>query len=231
MKYYSFVFCIAFSFWFRICLADSDNLQDACPTATTGQQTVFFNGLPCKNPTNIIASDFKTSKLNHGGDTDNFFRSSTTLITASDFPGLNTLGLSIARTDLDVDGMVTPHAHPRASEMFFVRKGAVVAGFIDTKNQVFQKLLKEGDVFVFPRGLLHFCLNAGYELAVVFSVLNSQNPGMVSVTDAMFEPESDAIKMLIGRIISTTLGANLMQNVTLDGFHHLWFVSILRVPS
>lgn len=209
-----------------VCVADSDSLQDACPTAISGtgqQQTVFSNGLPCKNPTNTIASDFKTSKLNHGGDIENFLRSSTTLVTAAEFAGLNTLGLSVARTDLGVDGIVTPHSHPRASEMFFVSKGAVVAGFIDTNKQVFQKLLKEGDVFVFPRGLLHFCLNAGYDLAVVFSVLNSQNPGVVSIADAMFEPDnqSDALNMLRERLISTTLGANLTQNLNFDGFYHL----------
>ena len=96
------------------------------------------------------------------------------------------------------------------------------AGFIDTEKKVFQKLLKEGDVFVFPRGLLHFCLNAGYELAVAFSVLNSQNPGVVSITDAMFEFDSDAVKVLMGRLISTTPGMNTMQNVTSHGFdHHL----------
>ncbi|KAA8524464.1 hypothetical protein F0562_010887 [Nyssa sinensis] len=159
---------------------DPDNLQDACPTTTTfTPQTIHINGFPCKNPNNITAADFKTSRLNHPGDTDVFVRSSTTIVTAADFPGLNTLGLSVARTDIEVDGLVLPHSHPRASEMFFVSKGVVVAGFIDTKNQLFQKVLKEGDVFVFPRGLLHYCLNAGFENATVYSVLNSQNPGVV----------------------------------------------------
>ena len=43
-----------------------------------------------------------------------------------------------------------------------------------------------GDVFAVPRGLLHFCLNAGYGLATVQSVLNSQNPGVASISGAMF---------------------------------------------
>lgn len=199
----SLFFCIIFPFvlstCFNICCSvDSDNLQDACPTAT--QQTVFINGYPCKNPANIIATDFRTSKLNQAGDTDNFLQSSTILVTAADFPGLNTLGLSVARTDLEVDGIVMPHAHPRASEMMFVSKGMVAAGFIDTENKLFQKILKEGDVFVIPRGLLHFSLNSGYELATLFSVLNSQNPGVVSIADAMFgEAESEVIKQMMKR--------------------------------
>ncbi|KAF2311613.1 hypothetical protein GH714_025267 [Hevea brasiliensis] len=165
----------------QICLADYDNLQDTCPAAPTSKQSIFINGLPCKDPNSITPSDFKSSKLSRPGDKNKFLRSATTIVTAADFPGLNTLGLSISRIDLDVDGLVLPLYHPRASELFFVSAGVVIAGFVDTKNQQFQKILKEGDVFVLPRGLLHFCLNAGDESATIFSVLSSQNPGVVKI--------------------------------------------------
>ncbi|XP_048422702.1 germin-like protein subfamily 3 member 4 isoform X2 [Pyrus x bretschneideri] len=155
------VFLSVICFCTKICSADSDNLQDTCPTSPPGKQTIFINGFPCKNPNSTAAPDFKTSKLTEPGNTDNFLGSAVTLVTAADFPGLNTLGLSIARTDLRVDGMVSLHSHPRASELFFVSKGIVLAGFIDTKNQPFQQVLAEGDVFVFPKGLLHFSLNFG----------------------------------------------------------------------
>lgn len=165
---------------------DGDNLYDVCPRDAAAEQKIFFNGHPCKAPGDVAASDFKSLALGAAGDTDNFYRSSVTLATAAEFPGLNTLGLSAARTDMDVDGMVLPHSHPRASEMMFVRAGVVAAGFVDSANQVFQKRLGEGEVFVFPKGLLHFCFNAGFEPATVFSVLNSQNPGIASVSGAMF---------------------------------------------
>ncbi|KAG8388178.1 hypothetical protein BUALT_Bualt02G0098800 [Buddleja alternifolia] len=182
---------------------DGDNLFDTCPSEmdTTRRNAIFINGYPCKNPSNITASDFKSSLLNESGDTDNFYRSSMTMATALEFPGLNTLGLSTARTDIEVDGMVMPHAHPRASEMIFVRAGLLVAGFVDSNNQVFQKRLKEGDVFVFPKGLLHFCYNAGFENAIVFSVLNSQNPGLASITGAMFVSDGlDAKEMVMKKL-------------------------------
>ncbi|XP_057767722.1 germin-like protein subfamily 3 member 4 [Salvia miltiorrhiza] len=170
----------------RPCIGgDGDNLYDVCP-GDPANQKIFFNGYPCKAPSEVTASDFKSSVLGSPGDTDNFYRSSTTLATAAEFPGLNTLGLSAARTDMDVDGMVMPHAHPRASEVMFVRAGVVAAGFVDSANRVFQKRLGQGEVFVFPKGLLHFCFNAGFEQATVFSVLNSQNPGLASVSGAMF---------------------------------------------
>lgn len=207
----------------RISLGDYDNLRDTCPTSTPGKQTVFINGFTCKNPANVSASDFKTSNLNHVGDTDNFYRSSVTIVTAADFPGLNTLGLSIARTDIDVDGRVMAHSHPRASEMLYVSNGAVTVGFIDTRNKLFLKGLGEGDVFVFPRGLLHFCFNVGYELATVFSVLNSQNPGVVKVIDAMFEPHSDSVDKLVRRLFFLSGSkVNRMENVTLAGFTGLY---------
>ncbi|KAK1567491.1 hypothetical protein Q3G72_012777 [Acer saccharum] len=216
----SLVFCI-FCFTtlcLKICLADPDNLRDACPTDPTGKDTIFINGLPCKNPATIAASDFKTSKLRNAGDTDNFFQSSMNLVTAFDFPGLNTLGLSVARTDIDVDGIVIPHSHPRASEIMFVFKGVVLAGFIDTNSKLFQKVLKAGDVFVFPKGLLHFSFNSGFDSAILFSVLSSQNPGVVSISDAMFEPDFNVINKLVRKFISVSAD-NHIPNVTFQSFN------------
>lgn len=173
---------------------DGGNIYDVCPTDTAQQHKIFINGFPCKSPANTTPSDFKSSLLSESGDTDNFYRSSTTMATAAEFPGLNTLGLSAARTDIEVDGMVTPHAHPRASEMIFVRAGIVVAGFVDSKNQVFQKRLREGEVFMFPKGLLHYCFNGGFEDALFYSVMNSQNPGIVSISGAMFGGAMEKLK-------------------------------------
>ncbi|XP_022842683.1 germin-like protein subfamily 3 member 4 [Olea europaea var. sylvestris] len=207
MKNFGLSLGIAFLLCFCICTklccaGDVDNLHDICPTDTKDQK-IFINGFLCKNPANITASDFKSSLLNQGGDTDNFYRSSMNIITAAEFPGLNTLGLSASRIDLEDDGMVAPHVHPRASELMFVSTGVVVAGFVDSNNQVFQKILNEGDVFVFPRGLLHFCFNAGLENATIFSVLNSQNPGLVSILGSMSAPyDSKAMKMLMQKLIS-----------------------------
>ncbi|WOK92919.1 germin-like protein 11-1 [Canna indica] len=185
------------------CSADDLPLQDLCPMAPQAQTNFFMNGFLCKNQTSITASDFKTSRLNHAGDTDNSLRSSMTVVTAAEFPGLNTQGLAMSRTDLAMDGIVLPHSHPRASEMMFVSHGTVVAGFVDTENRLFQRTLRDGDVFVFPRGLLHFCVNAGFGLATTFSVLNSQNPGVMSIAGAMFAPESDDVtERLVSKILT-----------------------------
>ncbi|KAF7846983.1 hypothetical protein BT93_L3514 [Corymbia citriodora subsp. variegata] len=199
----------AITFFNVFVMADHENLQDMCPTATS--TTLFMNGYPCKSSANISASDFKSSKLSNPGDTDNYYQSAVTLATAADFPGLNTLGLSIARSDIEVDGMVVVHAHPRSAEMMYVLKGVVIAGFIDTDTNLFEKRMQEGEVMVFPRGLFHFCVNAGFEAATVFSVLNSQNPGWVSIPGVMspFQPNYDDVNMV--KKLRTRLIASSMR--------------------
>ncbi|XP_073269149.1 germin-like protein subfamily 3 member 4 [Primulina huaijiensis] len=203
----SFLTCLPIFIQYSLA-GDADNLYDICPTDLSNEK-IFINGLPCKNPSDIKPSDFKSSLLNEPGETDNFYGSSMIMATAAEFPGLNTLGISTARVDIEVDGTLMPHAHPRASEMMYVRSGVVVAGFLDSNDRVFQKGLKEGDVFVFPRGLLHYCFNAGFETATVFSVLNSQNPGLVRITGAMFA----------GSNVSEVVKGMVMKNSTsLEGF-------------
>jgi hypothetical protein len=81
-------------------LSDSPPLQDVCPTAPLNERKVFINGFLCKHPSTVVASDFKTLLLNHAGDLNSLVRLSVNMVTATEFPGLNTLGLSVARTDI-----------------------------------------------------------------------------------------------------------------------------------
>ncbi|XP_054821061.1 germin-like protein subfamily 3 member 4 [Prosopis cineraria] len=181
----------------KVCVADCDNLQDTCPAASLAEQTIFINGLSCKNPAEIAPHDFKNMDFGKAGSTSNIVRSSMKIITASEFPGLNTLGLSIGRTDIGVDGVVQPHHHPRATEMIFVVEGMLVVGFLDTHSKLFQKLLNVGDVFVFPKGLFHFCVNRGRGDAILLSVFNSQSPGMGSVASPPLDTAIDSLHELI----------------------------------
>ncbi|MFS8034645.1 hypothetical protein Hanom_Chr17g01583541 [Helianthus anomalus] len=208
-----FVIAILLLICFYSLPAYCDNLQDICPTYISPDETIFINGFPCKNPSNVTTSDFKNMMLSQPGSADEFLRSSVTIVTAAEFPGLNTLGLATARTDLELDGLVMPHTHPRSSEMMFVAKGVVIAGFIDTKGQLFQSVLRAGDVFVFPKGLLHYCLNSGFEGALIYSVFNAQNPGVVDVSNAMFgDNNSEAVKMAMAKLVSL----NRVEDVRVD---------------
>ncbi|KAK9113322.1 hypothetical protein Syun_020119 [Stephania yunnanensis] len=207
-------FCFTF---ISTSFADDCPVQDLCPTAHPSKGIPFVNGFPCKNPATAISSDFISSILSEAGDTENFLRSSMKVVTAADFPGLNTLGISLARTDLDFNGVVLPHSHPRASELLYVSSGVVTAGFVDTQDKLFQMTLRKGDVFVFPRGLHHFCLNAGFELATIFSVHNSQNPGVVNIAGAAFNYDLNEIAKLVSRLRDlSTFKTGYVANVTVD---------------
>jgi quercetin dioxygenase-like cupin family protein len=113
--------------------------------------------------------------------------SNVTAVAVGQFPGLNTLGISLARLDFAPGGLVPPHYHPRATEVLVVIEGTLYVGFVaSTNNQLFTKVLNKGDVFVFPQGLIHFQYNQGWTNAVAFSGLSSQNPGLVLVANAVF---------------------------------------------
>lgn len=45
-------------------------------------------------------------------------------------------------------------------------------------------------------------MNYGFGLATTFSVLNSQNPGVVGITHAMFAPDSEVAEGLMARMLS-----------------------------
>jgi Cupin len=46
--------------------------------------------------------------------------------------------------------------------------------------------MNKGDVFVFPIGLVHFQYNFGDVDVEAFSVLSSQNPGVVRISNSLF---------------------------------------------
>jgi len=103
-------------------------------------------------------------------------------------PGLNTMGVSHARLDFAVGGVIPLHTHPRASETLFVVKGTIYTGFISEDNVLFASTLQVGDFTVFPRGLSHFQLNVGNETAVTFNTLTSQSPGFLFTANQIFVP-------------------------------------------
>lgn len=201
----------------QVCLGDCDNLQDTCPAVPPNKQTIFINGLQCKNPVNVTAQDFRTTELSKAGPTD-IFGASLKIVSAAEFNGLNTLGLSIGRIDLDGNGLVNFHYHPRATEIIYVTKGVLLAGFVDTKNQYFQKFLKVGDVFVFPKALFHFCLNTGFEESTVFSVYNSQNPGFVSLSPTTFDTTLESLDKIKKRLISLSASEAQAQAQDVNSF-------------
>ncbi|XP_022988407.1 germin-like protein subfamily T member 2 [Cucurbita maxima] len=164
--------------------ADPDPLQNFCVADLNA--TVSLNGFPCKPVSEVTADDFFFDGLSKEGNTDNPFGFGVTQGNVLSFPGLNTLGLSMNRVDLARGGINAPHSHPRASESVVVIKGEVLVGFVSTSNVYYYKVLTEGEMFIIPRGLVHFQYNVGHSKAILLTAFNSQLPGAVIVSQTLF---------------------------------------------
>jgi len=165
---------------------DPDLLQDFCVADDTSAESLRVNGFPCKDPKTVKDSDFLFQGLRNPGSTNNMFGSLITPANVEKFPGLNTLGISMNRVDLAPGGINPPHVHPRATELVFVIEGTIIAGFISTNNTLFSHKLEKGDIFVFPRGLVHFQQNIGPSPAVAITAFNSQLPGAQVLSVSLF---------------------------------------------
>ncbi|KAF8370136.1 hypothetical protein HHK36_005909 [Tetracentron sinense] len=143
-------------------------------------------GYSCKKPAKVTADDFVFSGLGIAGNTSNLIKAAVTPAFDAQFPGVNGLGISMARLDLAADGVIPLHTHPGASEVLVVVQGSICAGFISSANTVYFKSLKTGDIMTFPQGLLHFQLNSGGSPALAFVSFSSANPGLQILDFALF---------------------------------------------
>ncbi|TKY61634.1 Germin protein subfamily 2 member 2 [Spatholobus suberectus] len=164
--------------------SDPDALQDFCVAFPS--PGVKVNGYACKDETNVTADDFFFDGLANPVVVNNTMGSVVTAANVEKIPGLNTLGLSFSRIDYKAGGLNPPHTHPRATEIVFVLEGRLDVGFITTANKLISKTIKEGEIFVFPKGLVHFQKNNGEKPAAVISAFDSQLPGTLSMAAAMF---------------------------------------------
>ncbi|GAB4833391.1 hypothetical protein Ancab_031634 [Ancistrocladus abbreviatus] len=167
--------------------SDPDPIQDFCiPNANaTSMRPAHFHFLPCKNSSEVTPEDFIFLGIKSPGNfSDTGFAGIS--VTPNIFPGLNTLGMSFARADIKKGGVNVPHFHPRATEVAYVVNGRVYSGFVDSTNRVFARVIEEGEVMVYPRGLVHFQMNVGKSTATIIGSFNSQNPGIQRIPNALF---------------------------------------------
>ncbi|CAM6089537.1 unnamed protein product [Calypogeia fissa] len=134
-----------------------------------------------------------------------------------DWPALNTLGLGLVRLDINPGGFIMPHTHSLATEILFCLEGEIYTGCVTNSdnptrpNKLYAKVVKKGEAFIFPRGLLHFQLNKGTVPAVSLHVLNGQNPGTQLMPVALFGVGIDPDPELLAKsfFISETQVADL----------------------
>ncbi|XVF72875.1 hypothetical protein PTKIN_Ptkin12aG0155400 [Pterospermum kingtungense] len=180
----SFAYLFLFLALFGLVASDPDLLQDLC--VANKAAGIKVNGFACKDESNVTEADFFFSGLANPGVINNSVGSVVTGANVEKIPGLNTLGVSLSRIDYSPGGLNPPHTHPRATEIIFVLEGELDVGFITTSNKLISKSIKKGDVFAFPKGLVHFQKNNGDKPASVISGFNSQLPGTQSLAATLF---------------------------------------------
>ncbi|KAL4589285.1 hypothetical protein LXL04_002191 [Taraxacum kok-saghyz] len=159
-------------------------VQDFCVADVKGPESPA--GYSCKPATIVTVDDFVSTGLRASGNLSNIIKAAVTPAFAAQLPGVNGLGISIARLDLAPGGVVPMHTHPGGSELLLVTQGFIKAGFISSANAVYVKTLQKGDLMVFPQGLLHFQVNAGGVTAVAFASFSSATPGLQILDFALF---------------------------------------------
>nr|XP_010943782.1 germin-like protein 9-3 [Elaeis guineensis] len=104
----------------------------------------------------------------------------------AEFPALNGQSVSYAVLLYPPGAVNPPHTHPRASELLFLAGGYLDVGFVDTANKLYVQTLQPGDIFVFPKGLVHYQYNSGKGQAIAISAFGSASAGTVSVPGSLF---------------------------------------------
>uniref|UniRef100_J3L7W6 Germin-like protein n=1 Tax=Oryza brachyantha TaxID=4533 RepID=J3L7W6_ORYBR len=203
-------FAVLLSLAAPLLAGDPDMLQDLCVADFKSLEgPLRVNGFPCKPEANVTADDFFFPGLGKPADvySGNPMGSAVTAATVEKLPGLNTLGVSMARVDYAPWGGVNPpHSHPRATEILFVAEGLLEVGFVTAANRLFTRTVPRGGVFVFPRGLVHFERSVGEKPAVAISAFNGQLPGTQTVADALFGASPAGATDVLARAFQTDGG-------------------------
>ena len=112
---------------------------------------------------------------------------SVTKATMAEFPALNGQSVSYAVLQYSAGSVNPPHTHPRAVELLFLTYGTLEVGFVDTTNKLFTQRVEAGDMFVLPKGLVHYQFNCDEkDFAIAISAFGSAAAGTVSVPSTVF---------------------------------------------
>nr|GEZ67247.1 putative germin-like protein 2-1 [Tanacetum cinerariifolium] len=165
--------------------SDPSPLQDFCVADLNSE--VLVNGVVCKDPKDVKAEDFLFRGLQRMGNTSNAVGSNVTAVTVNQLAGLNTFGISMARIDFAPWGLNAPHTHPRATEILTVIEGTLLVVFVtsNTENRLITKVLQKG--------------------------LSSQNPGVITIANAVFGSNPDISPDILAKAFQTNV--NLIKQI------------------
>ncbi|KAK3034921.1 hypothetical protein RJ639_032321 [Escallonia herrerae] len=139
------------------------------------------------NATNVTADYFTYTGLRGliGGATPANF--TLTIVSMFEFPALNGQSVSYAFLQFPPLSVNSPHSHPRGSEILLLLSGRLDIFLVDTDFKLFTTTLDRGDMFLFPKGLVHYQYNSDPKNpATALAAFGSANFGRVTLPQALF---------------------------------------------
>ncbi|CAN0444968.1 unnamed protein product, partial [Ascophyllum nodosum] len=111
-------------------------------------------------------------------------------------PALEGQGLTMAVFNVEACAANPPHIHPRAAEIIYMLEGDLRVGFTEENGgtRAIINDISQGDVTLFPQGLVHYQQNLGCSPATFVAALNSEDPGTSVITTNLFNLPIEAIK-------------------------------------
>lgn len=111
----------------------------------------------------------------------------TTRASVKEFPALNGQSVSLSMLLLPGGGISAPHTRPHATGLFLLLKGCLEVGFVDTTNKLYTQTLNAGDMFIFPKGLVHYQYNVDPKNpALGVAAFGSATADVVSLPTTLF---------------------------------------------
>ena len=108
-------------------------------------------------------------------------------------------GVAFGYFNLDGCAINLPHVHPRATELLYVIRGNNLAtGFVEENGgRTIQNDISEGMVTFFPQGLIHYQQNLDCEPAEYISALNSDDPGVLTISTRTLALPDEALQAML----------------------------------
>ncbi|KAK9911310.1 hypothetical protein M0R45_035227 [Rubus argutus] len=162
----------------RVLASDPDILSEyILPQNSTTVDATFFTYTGLRGIFDQAPETFKTTKAS-----------------MVEFPALNGQSVSYAVLQLPPSTLFPPHTRPDATGLLFLLDGSLEVGLIDTKNVLYTQKLQAGDMFVFPKGLIHYQYNTDPQLpATAIAAFGSASARAVAVPPSVFASGIDDV--------------------------------------
>ncbi|KAL8217128.1 hypothetical protein R6Q57_023965 [Mikania cordata] len=149
---------------------------------------ILFDYIVPPNVTVIDGNFFTYTKIRGFFNGQDLNQTTSMLTSMIEFPVLNGQSVSLSFLRLGPGGVSAPHTRPHATGLFYVLEGRFEVGFVDSNNKLYSQTLETGDMFIFPKGLVHYQYNVDCKKpAVAVAVFGSASASTVSIPGSLFE--------------------------------------------